>query len=74
MNKNNEERLVELEIQLAWQNDLLDSLNNTVTQMQRTLDIQQEQLRLLYRRLNEKGEEAKETAVFDPAAEIPPHY
>lgn len=68
-----EARLAELEIQVALQNDLLDSLNNTVARLQQSLDLQQAQLRLLYGRLQEKdGVGANQP--FNPAAEIPPHY
>ena len=68
-----EARLAELEIQVALQNDLLDSLNDTVARLQQSLDLQQAQLRLLYGRLQEKdGSGSNQT--FNPAAEIPPHY
>ncbi|WP_153715148.1 SlyX family protein [Eikenella corrodens] len=68
-----EARLAELEIQVALQNDLLDSLNDTVARLQQSLDLQQAQLRLLYGRLQEKdGSGTNQT--FNPAAEIPPHY
>ncbi|EGY52782.1 SlyX family protein [Neisseria shayeganii] len=68
-----EERLTELEIQLALQNELLDSLNGTVAKMQQTLDLQQAQLRWLYSRLNESSRQHGDSP-FDPAAELPPHY
>ena len=48
---NTEARLAELEIQVALQNELLDSLNDTVARLQQSLDLQQAQLRLLYGRL-----------------------
>ena len=68
-----ETRLAELEIQVALQNDLLDSLNDTVARLQQALDLHQAQLRLLYGRLQEKdGSGSNQT--FNPAAEIPPHY
>ena len=68
-----EARLAELEIQVALQNDLLDSLSDTVARLQQALDLQQAQLRLLYGRLQEKdGGGTNQT--FNPAAEIPPHY
>ena len=68
-----EARLAELGIQVALQNDLLDSLNDTVARLQQALDLQQAQLRLLYGRLQEKdGGGTNQT--FNPAAEIPPHY
>ncbi|MDO4693918.1 MAG: SlyX family protein [Eikenella sp.] len=68
-----EERLTELEIRLALQNELVDSLNGTVAKMQQTLDLQQAQLRWLYRRLDEGGRQHGDSP-FDPTAELPPHY
>lgn len=65
-------RLEELEIQAAFQEELLQSLNNTVARLQQILDLQQAQLRLLYQRLPDKTESLAE--LFDPANEIPPHY
>ncbi|WP_148713775.1 SlyX family protein [Chitinolyticbacter meiyuanensis] len=65
-----EDRVTELEIKLAFQEDLLDTLNKIVTQQQMQLDAQQEQLRELYRQL--------QTLEFGPRGapqqEIPPHY
>lgn len=65
-----EDRLTELEIKLAFQEDLLDTLNKIVAQQQLQLDVQQEQLRMLYRQLQtlESGPRAS------PQQEIPPHY
>lgn len=68
-----QDRLTELEIRLAWQNELLESLDKTVAQMQRDLDLQQAQLRLLYRRLTEKSGGNEEVA-FSLRDELPPHY
>ncbi|MDO4641917.1 MAG: SlyX family protein [Neisseria sp.] len=66
-----ENRIIELEIQTALQEDLLQSLNDTVARMQQTLDLQQAQLRLLYSRLQDKGGNEKP---YGPADEVPPHY
>ena len=38
-----EHRITELEIQTALQEDLINSLNDTVAKMQQTLDLQQAQ-------------------------------
>lgn len=67
-----QQRIEELEIQVAFQEDLLQSLNDTIVRLQQTLDLQQAQLRLLYQRLPDKNEHQNE--LFDPANEIPPHY
>ena len=64
-----EARLAELEIQVALQNDLLDSLNDTIARLQQSLDLQQAQLRLLYGRLQEKDGSGANQA-FNPAAEL----
>lgn len=66
-----EKRVVELEIQTALQDELLQSLNDTVARLNETLALQQGQLRLLYGRLQEKGGDAGR---FNPTDEVPPHY
>ncbi len=66
-----EERLVELEIRLALQDELLQSLNDTVAKLNDTLALQQAQLRLLYQRSMDKGQDDKPYRLID---EIPPHY
>ncbi len=67
-----ENRIAELEIRLALQDDLLESLNNTIVKMRETLDLQQEQLRLLYARTAQQGEPSG--TPYSAADEIPPHY
>lgn len=64
-------RLDELEIRVALQDELLDSLNRTVARLQQTLDLQQAQLRLLYQRLPENPLHDSPSAAAD---NIPPHY
>ena len=66
-----EERLVELEIRLALQDELLHSLNDTVAKLNDTLALQQAQLRLLYQRSMDKGQDDKPYRLID---EIPPHH
>ena len=66
-----EERLVGLEIRLALQDELLQSLNDTVAKLNDTLALQQAQLRLLYQRSMDKGQDDKPYRLID---EIPPHY
>lgn len=68
-----ENRLTELEIRTALQEELLQSLNDTVAKLNETVDLQQAQLRLLYRRLQEsKGGELDKP--YSLADEVPPHY
>lgn len=63
-------RLTDLEVKVAFQDDLLDALNLTVTRQQQQLDLLQEQIRVLYQQLrsNQPGNDAP------GGHEIPPHY
>ncbi len=70
MNDAVEERLAQLEIRLAYQEDLLASLNATVVELRAALDLQQGQLRLLWQQLQERGDNAPRSLL----EEIPPHY
>lgn len=66
-----DDRLNELEIKLAFQEDLLDTLNTTVARQQQQIDLLQEQFRALYQQVRSAATTAAEA---DPAQEIPPHY
>ena len=66
-----EQRLTELEVKLAFQDDLLDTLNLTVTRQQQQIDLLQQQLRLLYQQMRTQTQDADPSA---PQHEIPPHY
>ena len=70
MNAADEERLARLEIRLAYQEDLLATLNATVVELRAALDLQQGQLRLLWQQLQERGDASPRSL----AEEIPPHY
>jgi len=65
-----ERRIEELEIKLAYSEDLLDTLNTTVFRQQQQIDLLQEQLRMLRQQFNDSlpGEQR---SLRD---EIPPHY
>ena len=63
-------RLTELETKLAFAEDLLDTLNQTVARQQAQLDLLQEQLRLLHRQL----QDVRPDETLTPRDEIPPHY
>ncbi|MDZ7595011.1 MAG: SlyX family protein [Thiobacillus sp.] len=65
-----ESRLTELETKLAFAEDLLETLNQTVIRQQGQLDSMQQQLRLLHQRL----QDARPDEVSTPRDEIPPHY
>ena len=66
----NESRLTELETKLAFAEDLLDTLNQTVIRQQGQIDSMQQQLRLLHQRL----QDTRPDEVHTPRDEIPPHY
>lgn len=68
------ERLTELEIKLSLQEDLLEELNRTVFRQQQQIDLMQEQLRLLYGKLQASSEAADPVQPLSLRDEIPPHY
>ena len=63
-------RLTELETKLAFAEDLLETLNQTVARQQGQIDSLQKQLRLLHQQLKEAVPDEART----PRDEIPPHY
>jgi len=65
-----ESRLTELETKLAFAEDLLETLNQTVIRQQEQLDSLQQQLRLLHQRM----QESQPDETHSPRDEIPPHY
>ncbi|WP_293776062.1 SlyX family protein [uncultured Oxalicibacterium sp.] len=66
----NEERLVDIEIKLASQDDLLDVLNKTVYEQQKKIDELETLCVTLARRLIEIREEVQQKPLNEP----PPHY
>lgn len=66
-----ESRITELETKLAFAEDLLETLNETVIRQQRQLDSLQEQLRLLHQQVRDSQSDAEPAT---PREEIPPHY
>ena len=66
-----ESRITELETKLAFAEDLLETLNQTVIRQQRQLDSLQEQLRLLHQQMRDSQADAESKNLRD---EIPPHY
>ena len=65
-----ETRLNEIETKLAFAEDLLETLNQTVARQQGQIDSLQQQLRLLHQQLKEAVPDEART----PRDEIPPHY
>ena len=66
-----EDRLIDLETRLAFQEDAIATLDEVVTRQQRQLDVMLQQIDLLKERL-ERGEGASESAA--DIDERPPHY
>lgn len=64
-------RLDELEAKLAFTEDLIDTLNQTVIRQQDQLDLLQQQLRLLHQRMQESR---PDDVSGNPSDEVPPHY
>ena len=74
MNENElENRIIELEIRLALQDELVGSLNDTVAKMQDALDLQQAQLRLLYNKIQQQSDDERNQP-YSLADEVPTHY
>ena len=65
------ERLIELEIKLAYQEDLLQALNNIVSEQQQQIQRLETTCQLLYERMNSLVSDNDRTELVN---EIPPHY
>jgi len=66
----NENRFVDLEIKLAYQEDLLQTLNNIVANQQKQIGLLENAYRLLNDRINQLHHEKRQDIVDEP----PPHY
>lgn len=63
-------RLAEIEAKLAFAEDLIDTLNQTVARQQAQIDSLQAQLRVVYQQVQAiTPEDAR-----SPREELPPHY
>ncbi|WP_434632114.1 SlyX family protein [Chromobacterium sp. CV08] len=72
MNTDTENRVEALEVRLAFQDELLDALNDTVARQQREIDLLQQQIRLLYQQFRSaQPDDAPGGSLRD---DIPPHY
>ena len=65
-----ENRVIELEIRLALQDDTIDVLNKQINELYEQLALQQKQLQLLYRKFSEASDNQMSTHGNEP----PPHY
>ncbi|MDT8427347.1 MAG: SlyX family protein [Pseudomonadales bacterium] len=68
------EQIVELQSQLAFQEELLDQLNAVVARQQQQIDRMQQELSLHASKLLEFSEQLAEGQRRDPVQEQPPHY
>lgn len=68
-----ESRFSNLESRLAFQDDLLDSLNSIVARQQQQIGVLQQQMQLLYDQLRVLAPADSESPA-SPAEERPPHY
>jgi SlyX protein len=64
-------RLTNLEVKIAFQDDLLEALNRTVANQQRELEMLQQQVRMLYEQLRSLSPSDVATPAEEPP---PPHY
>jgi SlyX protein len=69
-----EDRLADIEIALARQDDLLDTLNTTVWKQQRRIDELEALCAALAQRLAEAQRRIADAGAQQPVHEIPPHY
>lgn len=65
-----ESRLTELETKLAFAEDLIDALNQTVVRQQQQMDSLQDQLRLLHQQMRDRPSDESANLRDD----VPPHY
>ncbi|MDI1302324.1 MAG: SlyX family protein [bacterium] len=69
-----ESRLSNLESRLAFQDDLLDSLNSIVVLQQQQIGVLQQQVQMLYDQLRSIAPSDLEGEASSPEEERPPHY
>ena len=65
-----ENRITELEIRSALQDDTIDVQNKQINELYEQLALQQKQLQLLYRKFSEASDNQMSTHGNEP----PPHY
>jgi SlyX protein len=68
----NDDRIIELEIKAAYQEDLLQALNKIVSQQQQQIDNLEATCRLLNERI--KSLSAEGSGGGENVEEVPPHY
>ena len=66
-----EERIIELEIKQAYQEDLIQALNQVVTSQQKQIGKLEETCKLLHEKIKSLAQTRSEIEIID---ERPPHY
>ncbi|RZU47455.1 SlyX protein [Fluviicoccus keumensis] len=66
------ERLDDLEIKMAFQEELVEALNGVVGRQQQEIELLQQQVRYLYRQIRDLR--PVDEAAPAPEDEVPPHY
>ena len=66
----NEDRIIELEIKTAYQEDLLQALNKIVSEQQMQMSRLEETCQFLHNRIKNIGE----ASAINQGVETPPHY
>ncbi|SUO97249.1 SlyX family protein [Suttonella ornithocola] len=69
-----EKRLTNIEERLAWQEDLIDSLNHTVSELNQQLAEQQRIIQIINAELQRVQKHQSIDKPFSLREEIPPHY
>ncbi|MES3040159.1 MAG: SlyX family protein [Pseudomonadota bacterium] len=64
-------RINDLEVKLAFQDDLLEALNHSVAQQQQQIDLLQAQMRMLYQQMKTLQPSDQAVEADEPP---PPHY
>ncbi len=67
-------RIDDLQVKVAFQDDLVESLNQMVASQQRTILDLQQQMQVLYQRVESYQNGDTGVEPFNPLTEIPPHY
>ena len=68
------ERLMELEIRIAYQEDTIAQLNDALISQQRQIDALVSRTKMLAERLTQQLQQADRTAPYSAEEEQPPHY
>jgi len=69
-----EDRLVNIEIKIARQEDLVDTLNRTIYEQQKKIDELEALCTALARHVKDMRDAARDGAQAAPINEKPPHY